>query len=403
MTSSRRMRRRSVVFAAAVVATAIVAAATGAAGASSGASARGPYRPPVGIVDALGAEQAPVLAEMQGAHHVDLGGFRFWIGTIDRHPVVDVASGESDEAAELATYLLDSHFRPRVSLFSGVAGSENASVHVGDVVVGAYVVDKSAVRYRLGGYAAAYRGEEVALTKDSEVLGDVVTGFGTTLPTPKDAKTYGRGPGTANHHEVFVQAFTAPAFLLATAAKESTHLGTTTVANATGQRSRTGRIKSKVVAGVIGQADAWTEPLTWIEAQNMLYPSDAEENEASGFSFANAEAGVPSLVIRGISGTVWYPRADDPIVGADHGALVVRYLVDHMPITIPRAPATLRDLWPASNAARLGYLIAKEAYYYVSEVPRVLYVARSGKTAVLSGRRLEKAEREYTYGAGAIR
>lgn len=381
------------------------AAATGMAGvALSGAAApasRQAARAPVGIVDASGVEQAPILAEMKGAHAVGLDGFRFWVGTIDRRPVVDVAGGSSDEASELATYVLDTHFHPRAVLFSGVAASTNATVHVGDVVLGAFVVDKSAVHYRLGGYSSGYRGEEVALTTASDVSGDLVTGFGETLPTPKDAAKYGRGPGTPNRHEVFVQAYAASAWLLDEAEKAT--LGTTTIAHATGDAARKGRIKSKVVAGVIGQADVWTEPLTWVEAQNMLYPSDAEESEASGFAYANAEAGVPSLVVRGIGTTVWYPRANDPLVGADHAAVVVRDVVAAMPPSVPSKPATFAGLWPGSNAARLGYLVAKAATYYVSDVPRVVYVSRAGKTLTLAGKRLQSDEREYTYAAGAIR
>ena len=84
---------------------------------------------------------------------------------------------------------------------------------------------------------------------------------------------------------------------------------------------------NKVIAGVIGQADVWTEPLSWIRAQNMLCQTDAEGNEGSGFAFANSQLGVPWLLVRGISDSVWYPNAYDGVISSDHAAKVVRAIV----------------------------------------------------------------------------
>lgn len=357
---------------------------------------------PIGIVDAFGVEQAPILAEMHVTGHRDVDGYRFWLGTIDGHAVVDVASGEVDETAELATYLLDTTFHPRATLFSGTAGAQNADVHVGDVVVSGFVVDKSSIHYYLGGYQDGYSGEELPVTKATDVRGAVVDGYGTPLPTPSDAKTYGYGPSTTTKSWEYVGAYSSPHQLVSTALKSSNLLGTTTIADATGDSSRKGTITNKVVAGVIGQADVWTEPLSWIEAQNMLYPTDAEENEGSGFAFANSQLGVPWMLVRGISDSVWYPNAYDGIISSDHAAIVVRYLVDHLPATISKTPTTLGELSHIANAVQAGYLIAQRAYYKVSAVGKVVYTNSHGKTITLVGTALKKLEEEYTYGAGKI-
>ncbi|MDA8040527.1 MAG: nucleoside phosphorylase [Actinomycetota bacterium] len=357
---------------------------------------------PIGIIDAFGAEEAPILAEMHVRQHVDIDGFRFWVGTLAGVPVVNVASGEVDETAELATYILDTRFHPRAVLFSGTAGAQNAAVHVGDVVVSGFVVDKSSIHYYLGGYQDGYSGEEVGITRSSDIRGDSVVGYGTPLPTPSDASSYGYGPSTADKKWVFVGAFAAPEQLLAIATKASSLLGTTTVADATGNPKATGTIANKVVAGVIGQADVWTEPLSWIEAQNMLYQTDAEENEGSGFAFMNTQLGVAWLLVRGISDSVWYPNAYDGLLSSKHAAVVVRYLVQHIPAVVSKAPATLADLSRSANAVRAGYLIAKRAYFTVSSVPKVVYVSRSGRTVTLTGTALKKLEQEYTYAAGRI-
>jgi len=372
---------------------------------ASGRPAGGPAHTtaaPIGVVDAFGAEQAPVLAAMHVTGHVDLDGFRFWVGTLDGVRVVNVASGEADETAELATYLLDSHFHPRAVLFSGTAGAQNAAVHVGDVVVSGFVVDKSSIHYYLGGYQDGYSGEEVGVTKSSDVKGDVVVGYGTPLPTPADAAGYGYGPSSSDKTWRFVEAYAAPHALVAVAAKASSLLGTTTVADATGDPKASGTVTNKVMAGVVGQADVWTEPLSWIEAQNMLYQTDAEENEGSGFAFMNSQLGVPWLLVRGISDSVWYPNAYDGIVASRHAETVVAYLVSHLPPTVPTTPTTLSELSRSANAVRAGYLVAKRAYFTVSSVPKVVYVNGKGKTVTLTGTALRKLEREYSYKAGGL-
>jgi adenosylhomocysteine nucleosidase len=356
---------------------------------------------PIGIIDAFGAEQAPILAEMNVTGYRSIDGLRFWEGTIAGKPVVDVASGEVNESAELASYLLDKTFHPRATLFSGTAGAQNAKVHVGDVVVSGFAVDKETIHYHLGGWQDGYSGEEINLTKQSDVRGDIISGYGTPLPTPADAKTYGYGSGT-DKRAVYVEAYSAPYQLVTTATAASHLVGSTAISDATGDPSRTGSITNKVVAGVVGGADVWTEPLSWIEAQNMLYPTDAEENEANGFAFMNSQLGVPWLLVRGISDTVWYPNAYDGILASQHAAIVVRYLVQHLPATIDKAPTRLSGLWKQSNARMYGYIVAKRAFYRVTPVSKVKYVNSKGQTVVVTGTELKNREAEYTYAAGKI-
>ncbi|MGO9558531.1 MAG: nucleoside phosphorylase [Acidimicrobiales bacterium] len=385
-----------------VTAAAAVAPSTGSVAAHWTRASATETLAPIGIIDAFGPEQAPILAEMKVTSHVDIDGYRFWVGTIAGKPVVDVASGEVNETAELATYILDTHFHPRATLFSGTAGAQNAQIHVGDVVVSGFALDKSSIHYYVGGYEDGYEGQEVNLTKSSDIRGAVITGYGNPLPTPADAKTYGYGPPTSDKSEVYVDAYSAPLQLVKTAEKASSLLGKTAISDATGDSKRTGYIENKVVAGVVGQADVWTEPLSWIEAQNMLYPTDAEENEATGFAFANAQLGVPWLLVRGISDSVWYPNAYDGIISSDHAATVVKYLVENLAATINKAPTTLSDLSKISNAVQSGYIVATRAYYRVTPVSKVEYVNQDGKSVTLTGAALARLEKEYTYAAGAI-
>src|ERR1700733_9121109 len=97
----------------------------------------------------------------------------------------------------------------------------------------------------------------------------------------------------------------------------------------------------------------------------MLYQTDAEENEGSGFAFANAQLGVPWMLVRGISDSVWYPNAYDGVLASDHAAVVVKYLVEHLPAKISKTPETLSELSPAANARRAGYLVGDKDYFKV--------------------------------------
>jgi adenosylhomocysteine nucleosidase len=356
---------------------------------------------PVGIIDAVGVEQAPILAAMDvtGSRRID--GYLFYSGTIDGHPVVDAFGGEIDESSELATYLMITNFHPRAMLFSGTAGAQAAPINVGDVVVSGFVVDKSNIHYQLGGYQTPYEGIEVHARPGADLAGAVIDGYDNPLPTPADAKHYGYGPSRPNKHWVYVSAF-AGTRQLVNLAHSTPDIGTTTVADASGDKSAPGRIRNKLVVGVIGQAPVWTEPLRWLEVQDFLYQSDAEENEGSGFAFACASQGVPWMVIRGISDTPWHPKAYDGIVASDHAARVAVNVVDHLPANVERAPATYSDLSADTNAKTAGYMIANQTWYSVDPVTKVVYTDSSGHKRTLSGAALQKLEEEYTYGASKL-
>jgi adenosylhomocysteine nucleosidase len=356
---------------------------------------------PVGVISAEGTEQAPILAAMHVKKTVSIDGYLFYVGTIGGRPVVDAFGGEIDESAELATYLLISHFHPRAMLFSGTAGAQAAPINVGDVVLSGFVVDKSNIHYQLGGYQTPYEGIEVHAGANADLEGSVVDGYDTPPPTPSNAKNFGYGPSTTDKHWVYVGAF-AGSKKLVTVAETKPALGTTTVADATGESSAKGTVRNKIVVGVIGQAQVWTEPLPWIEAQDFLYQTDAEENEGSGFAFASASQGVPWLLIRGISDTPWHPNAYDGVIASAHAAEVAINEVEHLPAVVAKTPVAFSDLSPETNARTAGYLIASKAWFSVGPVTKVTYKSSTGKTATLSGAALSKLEQEYTYGASRI-
>jgi adenosylhomocysteine nucleosidase len=390
------MRIRSRRIAAGAAALALLAA-VGDAVTAAGAAQAEPRTAPVGIVSADGAEQAAVLARIHVTGHHDIAGYRYWTGTVDGHPVVDVAAGEKDESAELATWLLDETFHPRATLFSGTAGSQNSRIDVGDVTLAGYVVDKSDIHYQSGGYQTAYSGIEIHRTAGSDTAGAVVDGYGEHYPTPANAGSY---QSTTDKSWLYVAAFAGSRDVVRAGAP--TALGSTSKAVATGDPSATGQVANKVVVGTVGDANVWTEPLSWVEAQNLLYQSDAEENEGTGFAYANAAAGVPWTLVRGISDTPWYPKAFSESAAVEHAARVVERIVDTLPTEVSRTPVTESGLSPLANATRAGYLIAGQAYFSVSPVTEVRYQDSAGGSHTLTGAALKRLESEYAPGSGDL-
>jgi adenosylhomocysteine nucleosidase len=396
---SGRLKAAAVATAAIAVAGSVAFAAS--AGAASkhlnGTSATDKPKAPIGIVSADPEEQAPILAKMHVTSHVAIAGYTYWVGTIGGQPVVDTASGELDETAELATWILDSTFHPRATLFTGTAGANNAKINVGDVVLSGYVADKSQIHYQLGGYQQAYSGIELHAVAGSDAEGAIVNSYGNLYPTPVDAQNFDNENDPTDKSWIFVSALAATRELVTIA--EHAPTGTETVSDATGTAKSKGTFKNKVVVGTIGQANVWTEPLSWIEAQNALFQTDAEENEGSGFAFANAAAGVPWMLVRGISDTPWFPNAYDADLAADRAAVVVEYLVARLPATVSKAPVTMSTLSPIAQAREAGYLVADQAYFGVTPVTKVIYTTPAGKTVTLTGKSLASLTKEYKYGA----
>jgi len=329
-------------------------------------------------------EQAPILAAMKVTGHQVIDGYTFFQGTIDGQPVVDVRSGEKEYAAEFASMLLDMHFHPRADLLSGTAGARNPNVKVGDVVLGAYVVDKSSIHYYNNGSETPYTGVEMMVNANSLTKNALVGGLGAEGPTPSDAKSYGYGPSATNKHYVYYTALPGSLGLLQSGLQAP--MGTVSEKTITGSATAQGVVQSRVIAGAVGSANQWTEPLVWMADQNALYQTDTGENEGMGFAYVNAELGVPSLVVRGISDSAWYPSVYDGVLASDRAAAVTSYIVGHLPSAKALVEtADFSDLSPLSNAREHGYLVANRVYYAPGgAVTKIVYTNQQGKTVTQS-------------------
>ncbi|MEU6083991.1 hypothetical protein [Streptomyces sp. NPDC047108] len=344
-------------------------------------------------MSAIPVEQAAVLARMDVERHVDIDGFRFYVGTMRGRPVVSVASGSLDSGAQLATWILNKTFRPRATLFSGTAGSQNARIGIGDVVLGGYVVDKEAIHYRRDNRQEPYPAMEFHVTEDTDLEGAVIDGYGKRYATPSEAADFDAEAQPVDKNWVYVEALAAGRDLVRAAA--DSRPGSSGGGDASHRRpALPGPPRGRVLVGTVGEGPVWTENLDWIEAQNMLYQSDAEENEGAGFAFANAAAGVPWLVVRGISDSPWHPDVYRGGLASRRAADVCADVVARLPARVSRAAVRPSDLDRMANARRAGYLIADQVRYDVGPVTEVAYPGRHGRVR-LSERRLQELRRQY--------
>ena len=97
---------------------------------------------PIAIVSALGKELALLREATLDRTELDLGlvSSRAWQGMLDGHAVVLAECGMGKVAAAMLTTALFVAAKPRVFVFTGVAGGLDPTLNVGDVVIGKHVV-----------------------------------------------------------------------------------------------------------------------------------------------------------------------------------------------------------------------------------------------------------------------
>lgn len=106
---------------------------------------------PIVVMSALDAEARALLAAMDNAASYSEAFLEGHRGSIDGHEVLVIEAGLGKVATATATGILHEAVRPRVFVFSGVAGGIDPNLQIGDVVVGSRAIQHDAGVIEPGG------------------------------------------------------------------------------------------------------------------------------------------------------------------------------------------------------------------------------------------------------------
>ena len=108
----------------------------------------------IGIIGAMDEEISVISSEIKNLTVYDINNMKFYKGKIYNKDIVLVKSGIGMVNASITTTLLFKEFGVDKILFSGVAGSLNRNVNVGDIVIGdsllEYLFDATEFGYDIG-------------------------------------------------------------------------------------------------------------------------------------------------------------------------------------------------------------------------------------------------------------
>lgn len=179
-------------------------------------------------------------------------------------------SGIGALATQRAVLKLVPKFKPKLIIYSGIAGSRNSNIKIGDVVVSGFACDLNSIYFSPNGELESYTA--VQLKRGSNYIDSVI------IPGYKhlcnEAAKYGG------------------------------------------------------IIGVVGSCSFYTNNEKWINPLNHVYHVDVEENEGIGFAYSAISLRIPFLIIRGISNSVYQINQDSDITGAKAAASLLSKIIN---------------------------------------------------------------------------
>jgi adenosylhomocysteine nucleosidase len=258
----------------------------------SGCVAR-PPAPPVVVQGAMDVEIRNLAAAIDDAKQETVGGWTFWIGTVDGYPVVISKTLKGLANAAAATAIASEHYHPSAIINQGTAGGHDATLHVYDIVLGTESVNLGSFKT---GFRDRGRGSEFAEWKPLDLM--------------RSDGSAGQDPNART-----MRRFRADEQLLAAA-----------------RRARDRYQKGRVVDGVIGSSEIWNSELDRIQSFHDQFGTTAEEMETASAAQIAGIFHVPFLGIRVVSNNITNGGAYEPATGEACQQFVLevvkRYIAD---------------------------------------------------------------------------
>lgn len=233
-------------------------------------------RRPVIVQGAMDAEIRKLTGALEHPVEEHVGGWTFWVGTIDGAPVVVSKTMKGMENAAAASTIAVERYRPSAIINQGTAGGHQPDLHVFDIVLGVESVN-------LGSFKTPFRERHGGSRAEEWAPLDLLRSEGSAGMDPK-ALTMRRLPGDEE--------------LLSIA-----------------RSIRTSYTKGRVVDGVIGSADVWNSELDRIAQFHDRFGTSVEEMETASAAQIAASFHVPFLGIRALSNNVTNGDAYDGRAG----------------------------------------------------------------------------------------
>ena len=89
----------------------------------------------LGIIGAMDEEVAKIKEQMEDVETKQIASMEFLKGTVKGHPVVVVRSGIGKVNAAMCTQILADIYHVDAVINTGIAGSLNADINIGDIVL----------------------------------------------------------------------------------------------------------------------------------------------------------------------------------------------------------------------------------------------------------------------------
>ncbi|QKN81286.1 5'-methylthioadenosine/S-adenosylhomocysteine nucleosidase [Scandinavium goeteborgense] len=231
---------------------------------------------PIVVQGAMPVEAERFAQRLDNPQEIEIGGWRFWRGTVEGYPVVVSETLKGMSNASAATAIAATQFHPVAIINQGTAGGHDPALKVYDIVLGKYSVN-------LGAFKSPHKqpgeGSDSLQWKPMDLLAS------------KGSAGEDKKPHT-------IRKFPADAQLLSVA-----------------ESVKASYSKGNVVEGVIGSADMWNSELDRIQSFHRQYQTSVEEMETASASQIAAAFDIPFIGIRVLSNNITNQGAYDPQTG----------------------------------------------------------------------------------------
>jgi adenosylhomocysteine nucleosidase len=231
---------------------------------------------PIVVQGAMPSETESLVNRLKNVSFEQVGGWKFWRGTLDGYPVIVSRTLKGVANAAAATAIAIEHFHPIAIINQGTAGGLDTALHRYDIVIGTASVSLGAFKTP---DKPAGAGSNSLEWKPMNLMASEASAGNDPI-----RRTVARFPGDS---------------LLIVAARRVAH-----------QYAR-----GHVVDGVIGTSDMWNDEIDRIARMHTEFGASVEEMETASAAQVASLFGVPFLGIRVVSDNTTTHEAYEPKTG----------------------------------------------------------------------------------------